>query len=93
MKKAAALRYRPAENKAPQILASGRGLLAERIIEEAAKSGVPLFKQKELAEALAALPAGLEIPPELYELTAGIFAFILRLDQEKSGGKSGQGNG
>lgn len=90
MKKAAALRYTPDEKKAPQIVASGRGQLAAKIMQAAKESGVPFFRNKELAEALITLPVGSEIPRELYELTAEIFAFILSLDQKKGGGKSGE---
>lgn len=93
MKKAAALRYERGKNKAPQLIASGQGLLAEKIIELGAEYGVPLYEQKELVDELLALPVGAEIPPELFQLVAQVFAFVLRLDEEKGRGKGGYGYG
>lgn len=93
MKKAAALRYERGKNKAPQLIASGQGLLAEKIIELGGEYGVPLYEQKELVDELLALPVGVEIPPELFQLVAQVFAFVLRLDEEKGRGKGGNGYG
>lgn len=74
-------------------MAAGRGFLALKILEAAQRSQVPFYKHKELAEALFAVPLGCEIPPELYELTAQVLAFVLRLEQKKSGGKGSEGDG
>lgn len=93
MRKAVALRYDHLKNKAPQIVATGQGLLAEKILELAQASEVPFYEHSELVEALSALPVGSEIPPELYELVAHVFTFVLRLDEEKGGNKGGYGNG
>ncbi|NLJ79837.1 MAG: hypothetical protein GX335_02310 [Firmicutes bacterium] len=83
MKKAVALRYNHLKNKAPQVVAAGQGLLAAQILKVAKESQVPLYKHKDLAEALFAVPLGAEIPPELYELTAQVLAFVLSLDREE----------
>ena len=93
MRKAAALRYERGKDKAPQLIASGRGLLAEKIREIAAQNRMPFYEHSELVDALAALPVGEEIPPELYELVARVFAFVLRLDKEQGRGEGGDGDG
>lgn len=93
MRKAAALRYERGRDRAPQLIASGQGLLAERILEMAAKSDIPLHVDRELVDGLLALPIGSEIPPELYQLVAQVFAFVMRLDEENSRNKSGKGDG
>lgn len=82
-KVAVALKYKQKQDQAPKVVASGKGTIAERIIEEAEKCGVPLYEDPELAALLAALPLEREIPPELYESVAKILAFIYNLDQQK----------
>lgn len=65
----------------PQIVASGRGLLARQIVELAEKHDVPLKKERALAESLAKIPVGVEIPPELWGAMAEILAQVYLLDQ------------
>ncbi|MBI3039452.1 EscU/YscU/HrcU family type III secretion system export apparatus switch protein [bacterium] len=78
---AVAIRYLFGEKgEAPRVVASGRGLLAKKIIEEAKKHNVPIEKEEQLARALAKIPVGLEIPPELWEVMAEVLAHIYRLD-------------
>jgi flagellar biosynthesis protein len=83
MRKAVALRYDRQKNQAPQVVASGQGLLADKILEIAAMNQIPSYEHSELVEALAELPVGSEIPQELYELVAQVLAFVLRLDQKQ----------
>jgi flagellar biosynthesis protein len=93
VRKAVALRYDREVNRAPEVVASGQGLLAERILELARAHGVPCHEDRELVEALLKLPVGTEIPPELYQLVAQVLAFVLRLDEQESRGQGGKGNG
>lgn len=81
-KEAVALRYSPYENNAPQIVAIGRGEVAEKILEKAEESNVPVYKDPELAHSLSALNIGDEIPPELYEVVAEILGFLNILDEK-----------
>lgn len=83
-KQAVALRYQKEKDRAPRVVASGRGELAWRIIEEARKHGVPLYEDGKLADLLMQLPLNTEIPPELYQAVAEVLAFIYRLDKERS---------
>lgn len=88
-KTAVALEYDPGE-QAPKIIASGRGVLAEKIIEKAQESQVPIHRDERLANTLSKLEIGDFIPPELYEVVAQVLMFVDRLDniKEKVMGKS-----
>ena len=81
-KRAAALRYdRAGGAGAPKVVASGRRLVAERILEEARKAGVPVREDAALVEALSALELGTEIGEELYAVVAEALAWAYKLDR------------
>ena len=80
IKEAAALKYSPDKDAAPEIVALGRGEAAERIIAKAKENDVPLYEDASLAHTLNYLKIGDEIPRELYEVVAQILAFVSRLD-------------
>ncbi|NLV62354.1 MAG: flagellar biogenesis protein [Clostridiaceae bacterium] len=90
IKKAAALSYVPGNDAAPRIIASGKGLIAEKILEKAEEEKIPVYEDKHLAETLVNLKLGSEIPVELYEVVAEVLAFISRVDE--SAGKKFGGN-
>lgn len=83
VKQAIALSYDPSD-EAPKIIASGRGILAEKIIEKAKESNVPLHRDDKLAETLSRLEIGDMIPPELYEVVAEILIFVDSMDKLKN---------
>lgn len=80
-KKAVALKYDPSLGEAPVVTAKGSGLLAERILEKARESGVPVQEDAALVEVLSKLDLDTQIPPELYTLVAEILSFIYRSDK------------
>ena len=82
VKQAIALEYDPIED-APKVIASGRGVLAERIIEKAKESDVPIHRDDKLADTLSRLESGDMIPPELYEVVAEILVFVDAMDKLK----------
>lgn len=82
-KQAIALEYDPLQD-APKVVASGRGLLAERILEKAKEANVPIHKDTKLADTLSRLEIGEMIPPELYEVVAEILVFVDAMDKIKS---------
>lgn len=82
IKQAIALEYNPTED-APRVIASGRGALAERIIEKAKESDVPVHRDDKLADTLSKLEIGDMIPPELYEVVAEILIFVDSMDKIK----------
>lgn len=84
-KQAIALEYNP-EEEAPRVVASGRGLLAERIIERAKEANVPVHQDNALANTLSRLEIGEMIPPQLYEVVAEILVFVDAMDKIRSKG-------
>lgn len=82
MKKAAALRYKRGQDRAPVLVAKGKGVLAERIIELARELGIPLKEDPKVVEMLSALELNREIPPELYKAVAEILVFIYRMSEK-----------
>lgn len=88
-KQAIALEYDPDE-AAPRVIASGKGALAERIIERAKEADVPVHRDDKLAETLSRLEIGDMIPPELYEVVAEILVFVDSMDKIKAKMAKGQ---
>lgn len=82
-KQAIALEYDPSD-EAPRVVASGKGYLAEKIIEKAKESDVPVHRDDKLADTLSRLEIGDMIPPELYEVVAEILVFVDAMDKLKS---------
>jgi flagellar biosynthesis protein len=82
IREAAALRYSPEKNGAPEIVAIGKGDIAERIIEKAKENDVPLYEDPELAHTLSFMKVGAEIPKELYEIVAKILVFVSDMDSK-----------
>ncbi len=71
---------------APRVVASGRGLIGQKIIEAAEAHGVPIEKNAVLAEALSTIELETEIPERLYVAVAEILAFVLRAAEERRPG-------
>lgn len=86
-KSAIALSYDP-EEEAPKVIASGKGILADKIIEKAKESNVPVHRDDKLAATLSKLEIGDMIPPELYEAVAEILVFVDALEKIKSKSKN-----
>lgn len=82
-KQAIALSYDP-EEEAPRVIASGKGELAERIIDRAKEADIPVHKDDKLADTLSRLDIGDMIPPELYEVVAEIIVFVDAMDKIKA---------
>ena len=81
-KKAVALQYEVGDG-APVIVASGMGYMAEKIVEVAADSGVPIYEDNSLATILTQLKLGQEIPQELYQAIVEIYVYFLHFDPNK----------
>jgi len=81
---AVAVKYDIAKDRAPRVVAKGRGELAERIIAIAREKNVPIHEDPELMEALARLDVQAEIPPEIYQVMAEILTFIYRASRKKA---------
>lgn len=79
VKKAVALQY-GAGDGAPVVVASGMGYMAERIVEVASDSGVPIYEDNSLASILTQLQLGQEIPEELYQAIVEIYVYFLHFN-------------
>ena len=86
-KRASALRYDGRD--APHVVANGKGLVAEKIIEAAQAAGIPLREDPVLMEALATLEIDQQIPPELYRAVAEALAWAYRLSGRSPSRRSG----
>ncbi len=83
VKTAVALEYDP-NDAAPKVIATGKGIIAEKIIEKAKESDVPVHRDDKLADTLSRLEIGEMIPPELYEVVAEILLFVDNMDKIKN---------
>src|SRR3712207_8272088 len=63
-RKAAALKYE-STYEAPVVTAAGAGQIAEKIIDKAKESDVPIVENKELTELLTKVDVGDNVPAEL----------------------------
>lgn len=75
---AVALEYDPARADAPVVTASGRGAVAEQILELAFAHGVKVRTDPDLAEVLAAVELDTVIPVEAFVAVAEILAYVYR---------------
>lgn len=82
MKKAVALKYDKTKDKAPRIVAKGRGEIAKKIIERARELGIEIKRDRDLVMVLEKLELYEEIPPNLFEAIAKILIVIY---QKKKG--------
>jgi flagellar biosynthesis protein len=80
-RRAAALRYNKGTDSVPKVVASGKGHVADRIIEKAKEYDVPMFKNEALAKSLLDVDIGEKIPPKLYKTVAEVFIWLLSSEQ------------
>ena len=79
-KTAVALSYALGD-EAPRVVASGKGIIAEKIIETAKENNVAVHEDSKLANTLSKLDIGEMIPPELYEVVAEILVFVDNMEK------------
>lgn len=79
---AVALKYEVGDQAAPVILAMGRGIIAQQIIERADTAQVSVFRSPILARALYFTgEIGEEISQSLYNAVAVVLAYLYRLEK------------
>jgi flagellar biosynthesis protein len=81
-KTAVALGYNPNAQDAPQVMAKGKGIVAQNIIDKAKENDVPIQEDPSLVEVLSQLEINERIPEELYQAVAEVFSFIYQLDKK-----------
>ncbi len=79
-KKAVAIKYDKKAGNAPKVLAKGKGLVADNIIDTAKSHEVPVFVDEKLSSQLMQLQIGQEIPESLYAVVAEVLVFISKID-------------
>jgi flagellar biosynthesis protein len=79
--RAAAISYDPTDNDVPVLAAFGEGYVAQKIVELAKESGVPVLPDPSLTSMLSKLSVGDEISPEMYEAVAKVLAFVSEVDR------------
>lgn len=82
-KSAIALAYQ-AGSAAPRVVAKGRGLIAQAIIERAREHGVFVHESEDLVGILMQVELDDNIPPQLYQAVAELLAWIYRLEREEN---------
>ena len=80
-KSAIALAYQ-AGSAAPKVVAKGRGLIAQAIIERAKEHGVFVHESEDLVGILMQVELDENIPPQLYQAVAELLAWIYRLERK-----------
>lgn len=77
---AAAIKYDRDKDQAPVLLAKGADYLAMKIKEIARENNIEIVENKPLARMLYYnVEVGAEIPPELYQMTAEVLAYVYKL--------------
>ncbi len=85
LKEAIALSYDPKTDRAPVVVAKGRGQIAQAIVGRAQAHDVPVISDPVLLDALRLVEVGQEIPPRLYHLVAELLAFVHNLAEKGAG--------
>ena len=76
---AVALAYQTGD-LAPQVVAKGRGLIADQIIARAKEHGIFVHESKELVALLMQVELDSRIPPALYRAVAELLAWLYRIE-------------
>lgn len=80
--RAVALRHDLGTQQSPEVVATGSGEVAKKILDLAQFHGIPVHRDPDLIHVLSHLDVGESIPPELYRVVAEILSFIYRVNGE-----------
>lgn len=80
---AVALAYAPGD-AAPKVVAKGRGLIAEEIINRARAHDIYVHESPELVTLLMQVDLDGRIPPQLYLAVAELLAWLYRVERGKA---------
>ena len=84
MKKAAALKYELGENVSPELIAKGKGEVAQKILNLAKEHDISIFENKALVDSLLNIDIHQEIPPRLYQAVAELFSWLMKTESNLS---------
>jgi len=80
---AVALKYDQDKDAAPSVVAKGKGVMADKILELAKQNQIPVREDPDLVESLSKLDLGDSIPTELYPAVAEVLAWVYRMNSRK----------
>ena len=69
-------------DRAPKVIASGRGIIAEQILEAAFSMGIKVREDADLAQILSAVNEETEIPVEAFAAVAEILVYLYQANNE-----------
>ena len=69
-------------DRAPKVVASGRGIIAEQILEVAFSMGIKVREDADLAQVLSAVNDETEIPVEAFAAVAEILVYLYQANNE-----------
>ena len=82
-KNAVALRYERARDRAPVVVAKGRGATAQALRDMAAAKGLPVLRQPALARALFfTAKSGEPVREELFVAVAAVLAWVMSVERQ-----------
>ncbi len=81
-KKAVAIKY-DREDTAPKVIASGKGAIAENILDKAEEEKISIVEDEALVNELTKVDIGDYIPEELYEVVAKVLLFVTDMDKRR----------
>jgi len=81
---AVALTYGNTQGGAPKVVAKGRGMIAQAIIERARQNNVYVHESEDLVGLLMQVELDQEIPPQLYQAVAELLAWLYRLEHAEA---------
>jgi flagellar biosynthesis protein len=64
----------------PKILATARGILYDSLIRMAREYNITIYENSDLAQVLAELPVGSDIPDELFKAVSEVLAYCYRIN-------------
>lgn len=79
MQKSVALQY---DKDAPKIIASARGVLAEKLLKIAMEKKITIYKDDDLAEILSKFKTGDVIPEILFGAVSVVMAYCYRVNSD-----------
>ncbi len=77
-----ALKYNSKEEKAPKVVAKGKGYVADKILEIARQHNILVREDPELLQVLSALDLNSEVPPHVYQVVAELLAFVYSVNKQ-----------
>lgn len=83
LQNAVALAYQTGAS-APTVVAKGRGLIAQAIIDRARENGIYVHQSQELVALLMQVELDKDIPPVLYRVVAELLAWLYHVEQQKN---------